>query len=39
MKTDALSLLNDQLVDMVFITEFSGCSDNWFYKLISEGEF
>ncbi|MDB2178877.1 MULTISPECIES: helix-turn-helix transcriptional regulator [Citrobacter] len=33
------ALLNDQLVDMTFITEFTGCSDKWFYKLISEGQF
>lgn len=32
-------LMNDRLVDMVFITEYSGCSDKWFYKLISEGKF
>ena len=24
---------------MVFITEFTGLSDKWFYKLISEGKF
>lgn len=33
------ALLNDKLVDMAFITEFSGLSDKWFYKLISEGQF
>ncbi|MCT4737194.1 helix-turn-helix transcriptional regulator [Raoultella ornithinolytica] len=33
------SLLSDKLVDMVFITEFTGLSDKWFYKLISLGEF
>ncbi|TXE22551.1 AlpA family phage regulatory protein [Serratia marcescens] len=27
------------MVDMVFITEFTGLSDKWFYKLISLGEF
>jgi len=32
-------LMKDQLVDMVFITKFSGCSDKWFYKLIQEGKF
>ncbi|WP_413481647.1 helix-turn-helix transcriptional regulator [Serratia proteamaculans] len=32
-------LMNDKLVDMVFITEFTGLSDKWFYKLIQEGEF
>lgn len=33
------SLLNDKMVDMVFITEFTGLSDKWFYKLIQDGEF
>lgn len=33
------TLLNDQLVDMVFITTYTHCSDKWFYKLISEGRF
>lgn len=32
-------LLSDKLVDMVFITKFTGLSDKWFYKLISLGEF
>lgn len=34
-----LNLLNDKMVDMAFITEFTGLSDKWFYKLISEGQF
>lgn len=33
------SLLSDKMVDMAFITEFTGCSDKWFYKLIQEGSF
>ena len=33
------SLLSDKMVDMAFITEFTGCSDKWFYKLIQEGLF
>lgn len=33
------SLLNDKMVDMAFITRFTGLSDKWFYKLISEGQF
>ncbi|MDE9442721.1 helix-turn-helix domain-containing protein [Xenorhabdus bovienii] len=33
------ALLNDQLVDMTFITTYTQCSDKWFYKLISEGRF
>lgn len=32
-------LMNDKLVDMVFITEFTGLSNKWFYKLIQEGQF
>ncbi|PHI28785.1 helix-turn-helix transcriptional regulator [Budvicia aquatica] len=32
-------LMNDQLVDMTFITTFTGLSDKWFYKLMSEGKF
>ena len=32
-------LMNDKLVDMVFITKFTGLTDKWFYKLISEGKF
>lgn len=37
--TTTCSLLSDKLVDMAFITEFTGCSDKWFYKLIQEGLF
>lgn len=33
------ALLDDQLVDMTFITSYTQCSDKWFYKLISEGLF
>ncbi|MBO1591906.1 AlpA family transcriptional regulator, partial [Yersinia pseudotuberculosis] len=33
------SLLNDQMIDMVFITEFTGLTDKWFYKLIKDGLF
>ncbi|MCW9642043.1 AlpA family transcriptional regulator [Klebsiella michiganensis] len=33
------SLLNDKMVDMKFITEFTGLTDKWFYKLISAGKF
>jgi predicted DNA-binding transcriptional regulator AlpA len=34
-----LNLLEDKLVDMTFITNFTGLTDKWFYKLISEGKF
>lgn len=32
-------LLDDKMVDMKFITNFTGLTDKWFYKLISEGLF
>ncbi|MGK2895580.1 helix-turn-helix transcriptional regulator [Klebsiella michiganensis] len=33
------NLLSDKMVDMAFITTYTGLSDKWFYKLISLGEF
>ncbi|MER5128601.1 Rha family transcriptional regulator [Serratia marcescens] len=39
MNTNTPSLLNDQLVDMAFITSFTQLTDKWFYKLIQLGEF
>ncbi|HDZ1247756.1 TPA: AlpA family phage regulatory protein, partial [Klebsiella pneumoniae] len=32
-------LLSDQMVDMKFITAFTGLTDKWFYKLIKEKKF
>ncbi|MBJ9241104.1 helix-turn-helix transcriptional regulator [Citrobacter braakii] len=32
-------VLNDQLVTMTFITQLTGLTDKWFYKLIKDGEF
>ncbi|MBA0217737.1 helix-turn-helix transcriptional regulator [Pectobacterium brasiliense] len=32
-------LLNDQFVDMTFITQLTGLTDKWFYKLIQLGQF
>ncbi|MER5099068.1 AlpA family transcriptional regulator [Providencia vermicola] len=32
-------LLNDQFVDMKFITHLTGLTDKWFYKHIQDGEF
>lgn len=29
----------DPLIDMTFITKFSGMTDKWFYRLINEGQF
>ncbi|EFN5410312.1 AlpA family transcriptional regulator [Escherichia coli] len=37
--TSTTSLLNDQFVDMKFITRLTGLTDKWFYKLIQDGEF
>lgn len=33
------SLLADQFIDMKFITQLTGLTDKWFYKLIQDGEF
>jgi predicted DNA-binding transcriptional regulator AlpA len=38
-KTSITALLDDQLVDMAFITNFTGMTDKWFYRLISENAF
>lgn len=32
-------LLSDKMVDMKFITQYTGLTDKWFYKLIQDGEF
>jgi len=37
--TTEYSVLNDQLVTMMFITQLTGLTDKWFYKLIKDGEF
>lgn len=37
--TTQISLLDEQLVDMQFITRFTGLTDKWFYKLIKDGLF
>ncbi|EAA6844886.1 hypothetical protein DRX19_28830 [Salmonella enterica subsp. enterica] len=37
--TSITSLLDDQLVDMAFITNFTGMTDKWFYRLISGPRF
>lgn len=39
MNTNTPSLLNDQLVDMAFITNYTEMTDKWFYKLIQDGVF
>lgn len=37
--TEHISLLDDKLVDMRFITKLTGLTDKWFYKLIKDGLF
>ncbi|WP_434156337.1 helix-turn-helix transcriptional regulator [Morganella morganii] len=37
--TTAFSLPDDSLVDMKFITQFTGLTDKWFYKQIQDGQF
>lgn len=37
--TENIALLNDQFIDMKFITALTGLTDKWFYKLIQNGEF
>ena len=37
--TSKPSLLEDQFVDMAFITRLTGLTDKWFYKLIKDGVF
>lgn len=39
MMTTKPTLLEDQCVDMAFITRLTGLTDKWFYKLIKDGEF
>ncbi|EPK7484757.1 helix-turn-helix transcriptional regulator [Proteus mirabilis] len=39
MSTQAIPLLDDQFVDMKFITRLTRLTDKWFYKLIQDGEF
>lgn len=31
--------MDDQMVDMAFITQLTGLTDKWFYKLIKDGAF
>lgn len=33
------SLLEDQFVDMAFITNLTGLTDKWYYRLIKDGLF
>lgn len=34
-----VSLMDDQMVDMAFITQLNGLTDKWFYRLIGMGPF
>ena len=36
--TPPVSLMDDQMVDMAFITQLTGLTDKWFYKLIKDVE-
>lgn len=33
------SILNDPLIDMKFITQYTSMTDKWFYQLIKDGKF
>lgn len=37
--SSTLLTADDPLVNMVFITTYTGMTDKWFYKLIQEGSF
>ena len=37
--TTPTSILSDKLVDMAFITQLTGLTDKWFYRLIQQGLF
>ncbi|HCC2281415.1 TPA: AlpA family transcriptional regulator [Klebsiella quasipneumoniae] len=37
--TTPTSLLNDKFVDMAFITQLTGLTDKYFYKIIKDGRF
>ncbi|WP_320910425.1 AlpA family transcriptional regulator [Citrobacter farmeri] len=37
--TQQLLRAEDPLIDMMFITTYTGMTDKWFYKLISDGLF
>ena len=39
MNQTTTDILNDPLVDMEFITTYTGMTDKYFYKLISEERF
>jgi len=39
MQNTRKSLLDDQLIDMKFIVDYTGMSDKWFYKLITLKRF
>ncbi len=36
---DGLLSADNPLVDIVFITTYTGMTDKWFYKLIKDGQF
>ncbi len=38
-RDSVLLRVDDPLIDMNYITSFTGMTDKWFYKLISEEHF
>lgn len=37
--TNPILCAENPLIDMVYITTYTGMTDKWFYKLIQDGEF
>lgn len=37
--TNSILCAEDPLIDMVYITTYTGMTDKWFYKLIQDGRF
>ncbi|AHE69296.1 MULTISPECIES: helix-turn-helix transcriptional regulator [Enterobacteriaceae] len=37
--TNPILCAEDPLIDMAFITTYTGMTDKWFYQLISDGKF
>ncbi|ENZ7486873.1 TPA: AlpA family transcriptional regulator [Klebsiella variicola] len=37
--TNPILCAEDPLIDMVYITTYTGMTDKWFYKLIQDGRF
>lgn len=37
--TNSILCAKDPLIDMAYITAYTGMTDKWFYKLIQDGRF